>query len=142
MVKGEEDWGKLGQEGRHTTDFFYAEDGMVSSSDPQWVQSEFSTLVGLFDRVGMWTNYGKTVGIVFRLCQEAGTQSESAYRRRITGEGPSYRDRHKVRVQCRECGKEMATGSLAGHRTTQHGKAAEEIWIWKTSATGEDPQTY
>ena len=38
---------------------------MVASSDPLWLQGAFNTLVGLFDRVGMRTNIGKTVGIVF-----------------------------------------------------------------------------
>ena len=37
---------------------------MVASLDPRWLQSAFSTLVGLFDRVGMRTNVGKTVGMV------------------------------------------------------------------------------
>ena len=36
--------------------------------------------------------------------------------------------------KCRECGEDMADGSLAGHRMTQHGRAAE--------STGEEPLTY
>ena len=44
------------------------------------LQGEFSTLVGLFDRVIMRNNVGKTVVMVFRPCQAEGTQSEAAYR--------------------------------------------------------------
>ena len=55
----------------------------------------------------------------------------------MTGEGTSYRERKKIRVQCRECGEEMAFGSMAGHMRTQHGRAAEEIWIWSASPMGE-----
>ena len=66
---------------------------MVASLDPQWLQGFFSTLVGLFDRVGLRTNFGKTFGMVCRLCQAAGTQSEVVYGRQMTGEGPSYQER-------------------------------------------------
>ena len=60
---------------------------MVASLDPQWLYGAFSTLVCLFDRVGLWTNFGKIVGMVFRPFQVAGTQSEASYRQRMTGEG-------------------------------------------------------
>ena len=81
MVEGVEERGERWQEGRHQNPLFYGDDaGMVASSDPQWLQGEFSTLVGLFDRVIMRNNVGKTVVMVFRPCQAAGTQSEAAYR--------------------------------------------------------------
>ena len=66
----------------------------------------------------------------------------AAFRGRMTGEGPTYQVRKKGRLHCRDCGEEMAVGSLAGHRMTQHGKAAEERCSLKTLATGEDPRTY
>ena len=36
----------------------------------------------------------------------------------------------------------MAAGYLVRHRMTQHGRAAEERWMCKTSATGKDLRTY
>ena len=63
-----EERGDLGNEGRHQAALFYADDGMVASSDPRWLQGVFNTLVGLFDRVGLRTNIGETVGIVFHPC--------------------------------------------------------------------------
>ena len=48
-----------GMEGRHQAALFYADDGMLTSSDPQWLQWAFTQLVGLFDRVGLNTNTGK-----------------------------------------------------------------------------------
>ena len=98
-----EEQGKRGQWGRHHNTVFYTEDGMVALSDPRWIQGEFSTLVVLFDRVGLLTNVGKTVGIVCRPCHAAWTQSEAAYGRRMTEEGPSYHDWQKGRLQRREC---------------------------------------
>ena len=68
MVEGAEERGERGQEGRNQNDLFYADDGMVASSDPQWLQGDFSTLVGLFDRVGLRTKVRKTVGMVCRPC--------------------------------------------------------------------------
>ena len=43
--------GEMGQEGRHQAELFYADDGMVASLDPVWLQGLFNALVGLFDRV-------------------------------------------------------------------------------------------
>ena len=66
-------------------EFFYANYGMVSSTDPVWLQSEFDTLMGLFYRVVLRTNIRKTVGVVFRPCQTAGLQADKSYTQRITG---------------------------------------------------------
>ena len=60
----------------------------------------------------------------------------------MTGEGPTYREHQKERVQRRECRKDMVAGSLASHRVTHHGQAAEERWSWEAPATGGEPQTY
>ena len=64
MVEGAEDRGECGQEGRHQNALFYVKNGIVAFSDPLWIQGAFSTLVDLFDRVGLRTNFGKTAGMV------------------------------------------------------------------------------
>ena len=60
---------------------------MVASSDPRWLQWAFDTLVSLFDQVGLRANVRKTVSMVRRPCQAAGTQSAEAYGRNMTVEG-------------------------------------------------------
>ena len=62
----------------------------------------------------------------------------------MTGEGPEYRERKRERVECGECGKEMAAGSLDIHLMVQHGKSKAERWNWTDSATGGggEPNTY
>ena len=60
--------GETGQEGQHQDALFYANDGMVVSSDPAWLQGAFTALVGLFDRVCLRTNAGKTVSMVCHPC--------------------------------------------------------------------------
>ena len=60
-------------------------------SDFAWIQGAFTALVGLFDRVGLQKNVGKTVSMVCHPCQAGtGNRTEEAYGRRITGEGRSY----------------------------------------------------
>ena len=51
--------GERGREGRHQAALFYADDGMIASSDPRWLQWAFTVLVRLFDRVGLKTNQRK-----------------------------------------------------------------------------------
>ena len=101
MVEVAEEWGDPGQECRHQNSLFYTDDGMVASSDPQFLQGYFITLVGLFNRVGLRTNVGKTVGMVCCPCQASGTQSEAEYGRRMTVEVPLLQDRQRGRVQCK-----------------------------------------
>ena len=119
---------------------------MVASSDPRWLQWDFTTLVGLFDRVGMKTNVGKTVSMTCRPCPAAGNQLEEAYGRKMTGEGLTYLEQKRERVECRDFGKEMAAGSLDTHRMSQHWKAQERRWTWTDAATGGggggEPTTY
>ena len=69
------------REGRHQAALFYADNGMVVSSDPAWLQGAFTALVGLFDRVGLRKNVGKTVSMVCHPFQ-AGRETEQ---RRHTG---------------------------------------------------------
>ena len=64
---------------------------MVASSNPRWLQLAFNALQ---------KNVGKTASMVRRPCQAAGTQSEAAYGRKMTGEGPTYREQQKERVEC------------------------------------------
>ena len=55
--------GERGREGRHQAALFYADDGMLALSDPHWLQWAFNALVGLFGRVGIHKNVGKTVSM-------------------------------------------------------------------------------
>ena len=63
--------GERGREGLHQTALLYADDGMLASSDPRWLQWAFTQLVGPFDRVGLKTNCNKTVSMTCRPCSTA-----------------------------------------------------------------------
>ena len=125
VIADAEERGELRKEGRHQAAMFCADDGMVASSNPRWLQGAFNTLVGLFDSVGLRKNVRKTVGIVCHPCQAAGNILDTAYGRRVTGGGPMYRERLKVQVSCRACGELLAEGYLTSHLMTQHGRVAE-----------------
>ena len=98
MVESAGNQGGCRNEGIHQNVLLYADDGMIASSDPGWLQEEFFTLLGLFDWVDLSTNAGNTVRMIFRPCQAAGTQSEAVYEQRMTGAGLSYRERHRVQL--------------------------------------------
>ena len=55
----------------HFSAVFYADDGMVGATDPQWLQGAFSALVAIFDRVGLLTNVNKTVSMACQPCRES-----------------------------------------------------------------------
>ena len=98
MVESVEDQRGHRQEGRHQNSLFYADDGMVASLESKWLQGAFSTLVGMFHRLGLKTNAGKMAVMVYRLSQATGTHSETVYRRQTTGAGPYYRERQSSSV--------------------------------------------
>ena len=66
-VEEAEKMGERGKECRHQAALFYADDGIVASSDPCCLQWAFNALVGLFERVGLRNNVGKTVSMTRRL---------------------------------------------------------------------------
>ena len=142
VIEDAEELGELGKEGRHQAALFYADYGMVASSDPQWLQGAFNTLVGLFGRLGLRTHFGKTVEMVCHPCQAEGNLLEAAYGRRFAGEGPTYRERLKGQVSCGACGELLAAGSLTSHMMTQHGRVAETRQQWSTPATGTGPRNF
>ena len=96
LVNEAEGKGETGREGRHQLEVFCADDGMVVSLDPVWIQGAFKVLVAIFDRLGLLTNVGTTVSMVCHPCRAgAGNRTAEAYSWRITGVGRSYSERHR-----------------------------------------------
>ena len=125
-----EEKGATGGEG-HFSAVFYADDGMVGASDPAWLQGDFSALAAIFDRVGLQKNVDKTVSMACHPCWAGtGNRTTEGYRRRLTGDRSSFRERQEKRVACGECGAELAAGSLSSHMMNRHGKAAPRRHLW------------
>jgi hypothetical protein len=100
---------------------FYADDGKVTSRNSEWLQQALDILTGLFLRVGFWTNTTKTKTMTCLPGHIRTLLSSAAYKRRLTGQGDSYRQRKCQKVDCPECSKELSMGSLQQHLQTQHG---------------------
>lgn len=58
---------------------FFTDNGLIASTDPDWLQGAFETLIGLFNRMGLRTNVGKTVRMICLPCHVVGNNSEVAY---------------------------------------------------------------
>ena len=98
LVDEAEEKGETGREGRHQSAVFYAENGMVVSSNPAWLQGAFNALVAIFNSVGLLTNVVMMVSMVCHpCCAGAGNRTEEAYSRRVTGVGKSYAERQRER---------------------------------------------
>ena len=98
---------------------FYADDRMVGTSDTAWIQGAIRALVAIFDRLGLQTNVNKTFSMACHPCRAGtGNRTTEGYRRRLTGDGSSYRERQRERVACGECGVELAAGSMSSHMMT------------------------
>ena len=63
-----------GREVFHRATFFYADDGLIASTEPVWLQGELKTLTVFFDRVGLQKTSGNTVDMLCRPCRSAGNQ--------------------------------------------------------------------
>ena len=59
---------------------FYADYGRIVGRDPIWVQAEMTTMVRMFERVGLQTNLDKTKAIICTSGLIWGKQGAEAYR--------------------------------------------------------------
>ena len=75
-------------------------------------------LTGFFEWVGLQKNVRKTVGVVCQTCQAVGVRTNEAYTWNKAGWGRSYKESHRERVICLECGRDLVKGSLVAHRQT------------------------
>ena len=78
--------------------YFYANDILVELNQPERLQREFDVLTGLFNLIGLRKNTAKTVGMVCQPYHVPGGMSKAEYARQGTGKGPTFWERHRMRV--------------------------------------------
>ena len=101
LITETEEKGETGREGRHQSEVFYADNGIVVSSDPAWLQGAFSALVAIFDRVGLRTNVNKPVSMACHPCRAgSGNRNTVGYSWRLMGAGKTFKERQIERVAC------------------------------------------
>ena len=84
-------------------------------------------MVIIFEGVGLQTNLRKTKAVVYTPGLIWGQQGVEAYRRRATGEGPTFREMKITRVSCEECGGTMGDYSLQRHIERSHGIVLPQV---------------
>ena len=92
-----------------------------------WVQAALTTMVRNFERVGLHTNLNKTKAMICTPRFIWGHQGAKAYKRRSTGEGPTFPERKKTRVSCEVCGETMADSSLRHHTHRENGIVLPQV---------------
>ncbi len=98
---------------------FYNDDGLIASRDPVWLQESFDILIGLFERIGLFTNASKTKVMVCTPGQirKAYTEEQYAKYNSLTGSATN----NKLHcVDCEICGASLAAGSYQSHLESQH----------------------
>ena len=79
VTPSEEVTGGLGLTITNLATYFYADNGLVASTQLERLPREFDILTGLFDRVVLRKNTEKTVGMVYQPCHTMRGMSEEAY---------------------------------------------------------------
>ena len=73
--------------GKSTADgecsIFNADNGVVASMDPGWLQLALDLLTGMFDQMGLRTNVCNNIWMVFWPFQAARIRADKAYTRRM-----------------------------------------------------------
>ena len=103
---------------------FYVDDGAITGTDAQRVQASLDLIARGFESFGLTMNAAKTKFMVMSGGKRLTRISRTAYRRQLTGEGPTYRDRALAKVQCLQCGAVVARQHLQKHRTTKRCRLA------------------
>ena len=98
---------------------FYVDDGRIASRDPVWLQESFDILIGLFERIGLFTNAAKTkvMTCIPGRIREGYTEEEYADYKSQT---VTAADKKRRRVDCEICGASLAAGSYQSHLESQH----------------------
>ena len=106
---------------------FYANYRRIARQDPIWVQVTLTTMVRMFERVGLQTNLDKTKAVIFTPEFIWGQQGAEAYKRRSTGEGTTFQERKRTRVSCEVCGRTMSASSLRCCKERKHGRVLPQV---------------
>ena len=99
---------------------FYTDGGRISGQDPIWVQSVLTTMVRMFEIVGLQTNLDKTKAMICTPGFIWGQQGSDVYKQRATGEGTKFWERKRTMVSCEMCGEKISASSLRYHMEITH----------------------
>ena len=124
-----EEWIRILKEGRTEEEMdeflclFYADDGLLVSTNPELLQKAFDILSNLFDRMGLHTNAKKTKAMVCLPGNIRAGQSTISHKSMLgqAEEGKTAKQWATRNIKCPICNKEMQASSLRRHLQTLHG---------------------
>ncbi len=98
---------------------FYVNNGLIASRDPVWLQESFDILIGLFERISLFTNASQTKVMICILgrIHEAYTEEQYVEYKSLTG---AAADNKRRWIDCGICGTSLAAGSYQSHLESQH----------------------
>ena len=91
-------------------EYFYADDGLLASTQAHRLQRAFYVLTYLFDQVGICTNVTKMQIVVCQPCCMIGFHSTEACVFRINVEVLTYWGRLLLHVRCPKCDTDLVAG--------------------------------
>jgi len=83
---------------------FYADDELVTGTDSTRTQASMDIITQGFASLGLKMNASKTEYMVMTGGRHKVKISTTAYNRSVTGIGPTYDQRRKMKVHCLKCG--------------------------------------
>ena len=107
---------------------FYADDGMIVSRYPGWLQGAIKFLIGIFRRVEIMANVEKSKTMTCHPGDIFAGMPEEAFSWRSKGDGDTYRDSLRRCIPSPECGVGLTSGSMTAHRRLLHGTEPAIDW--------------
>jgi hypothetical protein len=98
---------------------FYADDGMITSNNPTELQSMLENFTNSFQKMGLKMNVDKTKALIMTGKPVREKMSDTAYKRRMIGEGMSHRERQLEKIACPGCHKQVQRQYLSKHQQTK-----------------------
>ena len=98
---------------------FYADDGMISGTDPDTVQASLDLMTRDFRSIGLKMNAVKTEYMIMAGGKRVVQLSSRAFNRMQTGVGLTQRERAMEKIICPECGVQVSRQYLKNHLKTQ-----------------------
>ena len=98
MVSTEEGAGGLGLSIRDLAAYFYADDGIVASIQPERLHCASNVITGLFNQISLRKNTWKMVSMACHPCHVPVRMSVEAYDILTTGTGLTFQERKRMQV--------------------------------------------
>jgi hypothetical protein len=110
-------WMGIGEAVRDHVVAFIVDDGLVTARCPEWLQSSFTILIHLFERIGLKTNAAKTKVMMCLPGKIRVAKMEEEYAAQQTKNTTAAK---RQWVDCEVCGVSLAAESLQNHLEMQH----------------------